>query len=93
MLTIDPKAVAFIENKKQPIYLDIPPIISNCCMTIRESPAIRFGQPHNPEAYTERNIQGVTVLVPGDLPEIPLTITTSSFFGYIRLAVEGWRLA
>ena len=93
MLTIDTKALVYISKKKQSIYLDIPPIISNCCMTIRESPAVRFGKPYNLEYYTKATVQGVTVFVPHDLPQIPLTITVSRFFWHTRLAVEGWVLA
>jgi hypothetical protein len=93
MITIDSKAVAYIERKKQSIYLDIPPIINNCCFSLRESPNVCFGRPHNQGEYTERNIQGITVFIPYDLPEIPLTITASNFFGFTRLAVEGWCLA
>ncbi|VBB05310.1 Hypothetical protein LUCI_0517 [Lucifera butyrica] len=93
MLTFTPEAVDFARNKNQAVYLDIPPVIEGCCITIRESPAVRFGEPRNPERFTRRVIQGLTVYVPDELPDIPLTIILSSFLGWKRLAVEGWRLA
>ncbi len=93
MLTIAPEALVFIEGKQQSIYLDMPPIISNCCMTLREKPSVRFGQPRDMQSYVEKTIQGVTIFLPHDLPEIPLTITVSRFFWQTRLAIEGWFLA
>ena len=93
MLTIEPEALVFIGEKQQSIYLDMPPIISNCCMTLRECPSVRFGQPHNIEDYIEKTVQGITIYLPHDLPEIPLTITVSRFLWRTRLAVEGWFLA
>lgn len=92
MLSLTPEAVAYIQEQNKPVYLDIPPTIG-CCITIRESPAVRFGEPRDPENYDKRTIDGVTVFVPDELPDQPLTIVVSKFFGYKKLMVAGWHLA
>ncbi|WP_371371383.1 CC/Se motif family (seleno)protein [Sporomusa aerivorans] len=60
---------------------------------MRESPAVRLGQPHDPQNYSLEEIQGIMVYVPRELPEIPLTITFSRFLWFKRLVIEGWQLA
>ncbi|EAX47846.1 conserved hypothetical protein [Thermosinus carboxydivorans Nor1] len=92
MLTISPQALEYIKTRNQAIYLELPPLI-DCCIHLREAPIIRFGAPPNLAAYKTKNIDGITVYIPDDLPDIPLTIDLSSFFGYKRLVIEGWRLA
>ncbi|WP_376741996.1 CC/Se motif family (seleno)protein [Sporomusa sp. GT1] len=59
---------------------------------MRESPAVRLGQPHNPEKYSLEEIQGVTVYIPYELPDIPLTIALNRFLWFKNLVIEGWRL-
>lgn len=92
MLDITPEAAQFIKGKQKPIYLDIPPEIG-CCIHLREKPTIRFGQPHDPHNYELRTIQEISVFVPYDLPEQPLTVTLTSFLGFKNLSIEGWHLA
>ncbi len=92
MLSLTPEAVAYIQAQGKPVFLDIPPLISGD-FNIQESPAVRFGQPRDPENYALQVIQGVSVYVPYGLPEQPLTITLSSFLGWRRLVVQGWHLA
>ena len=93
MLTITPEALSIIDKRRQPVFLDMPKLITNCCFNIQECPAVRFGEPHNPSDYTRRTIQDITILVPHKLPDIPLVIAFSSVFGIKRLVLEGWRLA
>jgi hypothetical protein len=92
MLTFTAEAAAFIRARNQSVFLDIPPLI-DCCVHLKESPAVRFGEPHDPQNYRRETIAGVVVFVPRDLPDIPLTVTLTSFLGYKRLVVEGWHLA
>jgi hypothetical protein len=92
MLTISPQALTYIQKQNKPLFLDIPPVIS-CCLHLKESPTVRFGEPHDPANYKEQIIQGVIVFVPNELPEIPLSIQLSSFLGIKRLIVDGWCLA
>jgi hypothetical protein len=93
MLEFSPEALEYIKKKGKSVYLEIPPIINNCCMTIQEKPEVRFGVPYNPEKYEKKEIQGLAVYVPYDLPQIPLTVTLNTFFGIKHLGIEGWRLA
>ncbi len=92
MLTITPEAISYIQSKAKPIFLDIPPLIG-CCVHLKESPSVRFGEPHDPNNYDLTTIQGVSVFVPHELPDQPLTVTLTSFLGMKKLAVEGWHLA
>ncbi|WP_425060723.1 hypothetical protein SCACP_14650 [Sporomusa carbonis] len=92
MLTITDQALEYIKSRGKPVYLQMFQTIS-CCIDVTESPTVNFGQPHNPENYDLENIQGVIVYVPHELPEIPLTIDLSSFLGFKKLVIEGWRLA
>lgn len=92
MLSLTTEAVAFIESRGKPIFLDMPPLISGD-LTLQESPSVRFGEPRDPENYALREIQGISVYVPHRLPDQPLTISLSSFFGWRRLVIQGWHLA
>lgn len=92
MLIITDEAKAYIRSRNAPIFLDLPPLI-DCCIHLRESPSVRFGRPHDPENYELCTIDGIEVLLPLELPRIPLTIVLARFLGFRRLAVEGWRLA
>jgi hypothetical protein len=93
MLTIHPKAAAYIREKNKSIFLDIPPVLGTSCIHLQESPAVRFGEPFDPENYEKRTIDGVTVFVPYELPDQPLTVVLHSYFGYKNLSVSGWHLA
>lgn len=92
MITISPEAVAYIQAKSQPVYLDLPPLI-DCCIPLRECPSVRFGTPHDPQNYHPKMIGGIRFALPKDLPEIPLEIVLTRTFGFKRLVVEGWQLA
>lgn len=92
MLTITDQALEYIKTHSKPVYLELFQVIS-CCIDIRESPAVRLGQPHDPHNYQLKEIQGVMVYVPNELPEIPLTITLTSLFGFKKLVIQGWSLA
>lgn len=93
MLRVAPEAAAYILAQNKPIFLDIPPAIGTCCIHLKESPAVRFGEPYDPENYAKQSIDGVTVFVPYDLPEQPLTVVLNSFLGIKNLSVQGWHLA
>ncbi len=93
MLTITPEAVAYVEERKESLYLDLPPVVRSCCITLQECPAVRLGRPRSSQNYHMRTVEGITLFVPQDLPDIPLTITLDRFLGFKRLVIEGWRLA
>ena len=92
MLSLTPQAAAYALEKNRPIYLDIPPLIG-CCIHLQESPAVRFGEPRDPENYARKIIQGVPVFVPHELPEQPLKIVLANILGFKKLMIEGWHLA
>ena len=93
MLSIHPEAAAYIRAQNKSIYLDIPPAINHCCIHMRDCPSVRFGEPHNPENYEKRDIDGVTVFVPYELPDQPLEVVIHSYFGFKNLTLSGWHLA
>lgn len=93
MLTITPEALAIIHERSQPIFLDLPKLITNCCFSLQECPTVRFGEPRDLSHYEQRTIHDVIVFAPHSLPDIPLSITVSSFLGIKRIVLEGWRLA
>jgi hypothetical protein len=74
------------------LYLEYLPIISGDS-PFREAPTARVGRPHNRAHYQRAFIDGVTVLVLRDLPDIPLQIKLRSFLWFSRLVLEGWRHA
>lgn len=97
MISISPQALAIIRERKQPIHLDLPPVVTGgCCLpSIRECPVIRFGPPRSSprKHYSVQSIDGITVHVPRGMPEEGnFTITVSSFLGIKRVVLEGWRL-
>lgn len=92
MLSITNQALEYIKLQGKPVYLELFQVIS-CCIDLRESPSVRLGKPHDPQKYTLEEIQGIKVYIPHDLPEIPLTIDLSRFFGFKKLVIEGWQLA
>jgi hypothetical protein len=92
MLTIAPEALTLIEQKDEPLFLDMPPHIKGgCCVNLQECPTVRFGVPHDPQNYVEKVIQGVPILLPKRFPmDRALTITVSSFLGIRKIVLEGW---
>ena len=91
LITITPEALEYIKQNGKPLYIDVPPLIS-CCVDLVDHPAVRTGIPHDKENYVEKTIQGIKILVPVDLPDIPLSIEISKFLGFKRLCLEGWKL-
>lgn len=92
MLTFTPEARQYVKTKNQPVFLELHHQIS-CCMDFREAPTISFGEPRTIDHYTKNTIEGLIVYIPHELPDIPLTIVLTSFFGFKKLAIEGWILA
>lgn len=50
-----------------------------------------MGKPHNPDQYRLESIDSVNVFVPHTLPRVPLVVQMSTFMGFKRLVVDGWR--
>jgi hypothetical protein len=93
MLTLTQEAVELIRGRKEPIFLEVPKVVSACCFSLRECPMVRFGVPRDGANYEDRTLQDVLVRVPrGFSEDTGLTITVSHFLGFKRLVVEGWRL-
>ncbi|KAF7597991.1 MAG: hypothetical protein CGU28_15390 [Candidatus Dactylopiibacterium carminicum] len=94
MLTLTDDALAFIAERRQPIFIDAPQTIESCCLEITPCPGVRFGRPRRPDQHTLREIQGVEVFVPHRFPATqPLAIRTRRFLGRKFLFLDGWRLA
>ena len=91
-MTITPEAQEFIRTRNQTVFLEMPMIIQGD-ITIRESPAIKWGKPEKIEKYLLLRVEDVDVYIPDELPVIPLCIVRRSFLGFKWLAVEGWALA
>jgi hypothetical protein len=95
MLSISPAALELIRKRNEPVFLDVPPPVGRgCCLgELQECPSVRFGVPRDASRYEAREIDGVTVYVPRELPSRdPLTLVVQSFLGFRRVVVEGWRL-
>ena len=92
MINLTPEAKAYILNKGGEMYLEYMPIVGGD-IPFREAPTARVGRPYNPDCYQRASIDDVTVLVPRDLPDIPLQIKLRSFLWFPRLILEGWRHA
>lgn len=93
MLTITPEAREYALNNGGSLYLEYIVLKSGCCIPYQPEPSVKIGKPVKPDRYREKNTDGVTVFVPHELPDIPLVITLTSFVGFRKLAVEGWRHA
>ena len=92
MLTFTPQAVAYIKDRNSIIYLELPPLI-NCCIQVQEAPMVKIGHPPKPEYHSLQEIEGITIYLPEDFPEIPLQIELTSFLSFKKLVIEGWHLA
>lgn len=92
MLTISDEALAMIEQKNKPVFLDMPKTITSCCFDFQECPTVRFGVPVNVSCYDKATIRDVPVYIPHRLPENPLEIVVASFLGIKRLVIKGWQL-
>lgn len=93
MISLSAEALAWVEEKNTPVVIDIPYPVRGCCFDMTDCPAVGFGEPRQPDAYSRQTIDGVTVYVPHALStEHPLVIRTRSFFGFRQLVLDGWRL-
>ena len=90
MLTMSPDARAYALDNGGTIHLEYI-LVGDCCIPYQPEPSVRVGKPHNPDQYLEERIDGVTVFIPHSLPRVPLTVQVSSFMGFKRLVVDGWR--
>lgn len=93
MITISEGALALIEEKQSPLFIDIPHTVSGCCFDVTDCPSIRFGEPKKLSEYAKQTMQNSTVYVPNCFPENGShVIRVKRFFGFKRLVLSGWRL-
>lgn len=92
MLTITEEARDYAHERGGSLFLEYI-VVQGCCIPYQPEPSVRTGEPHDPRNYRREKLDGVTVFVPHDLPEVPLLIKVSAFMGFKRLVVEGWRHA
>ena len=93
MIRFSQDAMAYIGEKKSPVFIDLPYKVSGCCFDMTECPAVRFGEPTNTANYTRQDAQGVTLYVPNCLPDPgALTIRTRNLLGFRSLVIDGWKL-
>jgi hypothetical protein len=92
MLTFTPEACQYALHSGGVLYLEYL-TVQGCCIPYQPGPSVRFGNPHDPQNYRQETIEGMTVFVPLELPEVPLRINLNAFMGFKRLVVEGWRHA
>lgn len=90
MLTITEEARALALMRGGIIYLEYI-VVQGCCIPYQPEPSVRIGEPHNPKQFRRLELQGITIFIPHDLPEVPLVIKMSAFLGFKKLVVEGWR--
>jgi hypothetical protein len=92
MLTITPEAGQYLRDQGGIIYLEYHKL-KGCCIPYQPGPAVRFGQPRHPEQCRLETIDGMTVFVPFELPNVSLQIILNTFMGFKRLVVDGWHHA
>ena len=86
-------ALAYVGEKKSPVFIDLPYKVTGCCFDMTECPAVRLGEPANVADYTRQDSQGVTLFVPNCLSDPDaLTIRTRNFLGFRSLVIDGWKL-
>jgi len=90
MLTLSPEARSYALENGGTMFLEYI-IVGDCCVPYQPEPSVRMGKPHNPDQYRLESIDGVTVFVPYTLPVVPLVVQLSTFMGFKRLVVNGWR--
>ena len=84
MVTFSEDALAYVGEKKSPVFIDVPYKVSGCCFDMTECPAVRLGEPENAADYTRLDTQGVTLYVPNCLPDPgALTIRTRNLLGFL----------
>lgn len=92
MITISPTAITYIQERNNIIFLQLPPKI-DCCLHLQEAPMISIGLPPKAIPCSTQEIDGITVYLPNDFPEVDFTIDLSSFLGFKKLVIENWHLA
>jgi hypothetical protein len=92
MLTISDEALMMIEQKNESVFLDMPKTITSCCFDFQECPTVRFGEPRNISDYDKQTIRDIPIFLPHRLPECDIEIVVSSFLGYKRLVLNGWKV-
>jgi hypothetical protein len=93
MITLSEDALALIEAKQSPLFIDIPHTVSGCCFEVTDCPSIHFGEPTKLSDYRKQTLQDATVYVPNSFPENgSYRIRVRNFFGFKRLVLSGWRL-
>jgi len=92
MLPLRRKRVQYALHSGGVLYLEYL-TVQGAAFPIKPGPSVRFGNPHDPQNYRQETIEGMTVFVPRELPEVPLRINLNAFMGFKRLVVEGWRHA
>lgn len=93
MLTLSADALALIAARQSPIFIDIPHTVSGCCFEVSDCPAVRLGEPKDLSGYNKQTLQQATVYVPKCFPEDgDHVVRVSSFLGFSRLVLGGWRL-
>lgn len=92
MITFSEDALILVDEKRSPVFIDLPYRVRGCCFKLTECPAVRFGTPENSEGYTRQEIQGVELYVPASLPDhLPLTIRARNLLGFRSLVIDGWK--
>jgi len=92
MLTITPEAKTHVLNNGGLLFLEYMKLsMGACCIPFQPEPSVRLGKPPNQDKYRQEIIDGLTIFIPHDLPEVPLVITMSFFMGFKKLVVDGWR--
>ncbi len=91
MLSITPLAATYIKERDSAIYLELPPTI-NACIHVQEAPLVKIGVPAVTHNHQALEMDGVTIYLPSDFPEIDLTIDLTNYIFFKKLCVEGWNL-
>jgi hypothetical protein len=92
LIAFSEEALAFVEEKQSPVFIDLPYTIRGCCFRMTECPAVRFGKPEKSFGYIRQDSQGVTLYVPASLSDSDsLTIRMRNFLGFRSLVIDGWK--
>jgi hypothetical protein len=92
LITFSEEALAFVEEKQSPVFIDYPYTLRGCCVSMAECPSVRFGKPTGFGNYIRQNIQGVTLYVPDCMSgNDSLTIRMRNFLGFRSLFIDGWK--
>ncbi len=92
MLTFTKEACDFALLRGGIFYLEYIQL-KGCCIPYQPAPIIRLGMPQHPKRYQQEMVNGIQIYIPAKMPELPLEIHLSTFMGFKRLVVEGWRHA